>query len=108
MFRGKPSGFPPPSRSSGESNARGIARKRSDGSQPELFVDNSDAENVVVSGDWKTEKNAWSAYGPDFLSDDSKGTFPKSLRYVPRLPAGNQNHGGILWMLSCCHGCNLP
>ena len=61
-----------------------------DGSQPELFVDNSDAENVVVSGDWKTEKNAWSAYGPDFLSDDSKGTFPKSLRYVPRLPAGNE------------------
>lgn len=57
---------------------------------PELFVDNSDAENVVVSGDWKTEKNAWSAYGPDFLSDDSKGTFPKSLRYVPRLPAGNE------------------
>ena len=61
-----------------------------DGSQPELFVDNSDAENVVVSGDWKTEKNAWSAYGPDFLSDDSKGTSPKSLRYVPRLPAGNE------------------
>ena len=26
---GKPSGFPPPSRSGGESNARGIARKRS-------------------------------------------------------------------------------
>ena len=57
-----------------------------DGSQPELFIDNNDTENVAVCGTWKTETNVWSAYGPDFLSDDSKGASPKSLKYMPQIP----------------------
>lgn len=56
-----------------------------DGSLPDIFVDNRDASSVVVNGEWETVANPWRAYGPDYLSDQSAGTLPKSVRYVPEI-----------------------
>ncbi|MDR1091381.1 MAG: FAD-dependent oxidoreductase [Prevotella sp.] len=58
-----------------------------DGSQPEILVDNSDKDKATVTGEWK--KEGWKAYGPDFLSDDSKGAVFKSLKYVPEITKEN-------------------
>lgn len=58
-----------------------------DGSQPEILVDNSDKDKATVTGNWKREE--WKAYGPDFLSDDTKGTEAKSVKYVPEITKEN-------------------
>lgn len=56
-----------------------------DGTRPEIFVDNGDSSAVVVAGAWKKQANAWTAYGPDFLADDSKGASAKSVRFIPEI-----------------------
>lgn len=58
-----------------------------DKSQPEILIDNHDTLHVERTGEWKTE--VWKAYGPNFFSDDSKGTSPKSIRYTPTIPVDN-------------------
>ena len=58
-----------------------------DKSQPEILIDNHDTLHVQRTGEWKTE--IWKAYGPDFFSDDSKGTSPKDIRYTPTIPVDN-------------------
>lgn len=58
-----------------------------DKSQPEILIDNHDTLHVERIGEWKTE--VWKAYGPNFFSDDSKGTSPKSIRYTPTIPVDN-------------------
>jgi hypothetical protein len=55
-----------------------------DGSQPEIMIDNN-TENIIVTGDWKTEIDSWKAYGADYYSDDSKGRTFKSVKYVPEI-----------------------
>ncbi|MDR1370435.1 MAG: FAD-dependent oxidoreductase [Dysgonamonadaceae bacterium] len=58
-----------------------------DGSQPEILVDNSDKDRVTITGEWKREE--WKAYGPDFLSDDSKGAVLKAVKYSPGITKDN-------------------
>ncbi|GAB6007797.1 FAD-dependent oxidoreductase [Dysgonomonas reticulitermitis] len=57
-----------------------------DGRQPEVLLDNSDKEKVTVTGEWKRE--GWKAYGPDFLSDNSRDTY-KSVKYEPEIAKEN-------------------
>jgi hypothetical protein len=52
-----------------------------DGSTPEILVDNDNQENVKITGNWASEKKG--GYGPDFLTDDSKGATAKAIRYIP-------------------------
>jgi hypothetical protein len=58
---------------------------KADGSQPEIMIDNNQ-ENVIVTGDWKTEIDSWKAYGSDYYSNDSKGRTFRSVKYVPEIP----------------------
>jgi hypothetical protein len=54
-----------------------------DGSTPEVLVDNDDTAYVTIKGDWK--RQLYGGYGPSFLSEDSKGTSLKSVRFSPKL-----------------------
>jgi hypothetical protein len=56
-----------------------------DGSQPEILIDN-DAGEVVVTGEWKTVRDSWKAYGTDYYAADPGGGAFKSVRYVPVIP----------------------
>jgi hypothetical protein len=54
-----------------------------DGSQPEIVVDNNDANNVAIHGEWKTVADGWKAYGSDFytISSENKGI----VKYTPQI-----------------------
>jgi hypothetical protein len=54
-----------------------------DGGTSEVLVDNDDAENVQIKGDW--ERQTYGGYGPSFLKDLSKGNEDKSVRFVPNI-----------------------
>lgn len=54
-----------------------------DSSSPELLVDNDDAENTVVNGDWRRITKG--GYGPSFYIDSADGTTAKSVRFVPNV-----------------------
>jgi hypothetical protein len=53
-----------------------------DGSLPEIVVDNDNAEQVKVAGDWG--KQQWKAYGADFLTTDNT-TGRSSVKYTPKI-----------------------
>ncbi|QHT72083.1 FAD-dependent oxidoreductase [Rhodocytophaga rosea] len=57
------------------------ANPLSDGSTPEILVDNEAKANVKLTGNWKTENKG--GYGPTFFTDDSKGTAGKSIQFAP-------------------------
>ncbi len=56
-----------------------------DNSPADILVDDQDKTHTVVTGDWKSEHNPGGSYGPSWLSDDSKGTEKKSIRFVPEI-----------------------
>ncbi|GAB4476899.1 MAG: FAD-dependent oxidoreductase [Thermoflexibacter sp.] len=56
-----------------------------DGSTPEILVDNENVENILIKGTWKKEKR-YGSYGLSMLIDDSKGSEPKSVSFIPNIP----------------------
>lgn len=57
----------------------------SDGSIPEIIVDDSNKKQIKIEGDWKTNFDTYRGYGSGFLSDDSKGQTPKSVKFIPEI-----------------------
>jgi hypothetical protein len=55
------------------------------GSTPEILLDNENVENIRIKGTWKKEKR-YGSYGLSMLIDDSKGSEPKSVSFVPNIP----------------------
>jgi len=56
----------------------------SDGSTPEILVDNEDSDLVNITGDWK-EETSREGYGPTYLKDGTKEITPKSIRFNPMI-----------------------
>jgi len=58
----------------------------SDGSTPEILLDSDvTPAAVVIAGAWRTEKGG-GKYALSQLVDDSQGTPPKSVRFIPEVP----------------------
>lgn len=56
-----------------------------DKSVREILIDNDNRECVSVFGDWTVDYKTSSAYGANFLIDNSKGKVSKSVRYTPEV-----------------------
>jgi hypothetical protein len=52
-----------------------------DGSEPDLFIDESDKANVVIAGQWKKLKRR--SYGPSMLVTDLQINTAASVRFLP-------------------------
>ncbi|RIV20688.1 FAD-dependent oxidoreductase [Fibrisoma montanum] len=59
-----------------------------DGSTPDVVVDNDNAGQVTLTGDWKNETRG--SYGRSLVVDDSKGQSAKAVRFSPTLPKAGQ------------------
>lgn len=55
----------------------------SDGSVPEILVDNDDKSCVELNGAWNFNFDTYRGYGLNFLVDDSKGDTLKTVKYIP-------------------------
>ena len=55
----------------------------SDGSVPEILVDNDDKSCVELNGVWNFNFDTYRGYGLNFLVDDSKGDTLKTVKYIP-------------------------
>lgn len=55
----------------------------SDGSVPEILVDNDDKLCVELNGVWNFNFDTYRGYGLNFLVDDSKGDTLKTVKYIP-------------------------
>lgn len=54
-----------------------------DGSTADILVDNDQAANVIIKGDWFIDKKG--GYGPTFLTDTSRSQSEKSVRFIPEI-----------------------
>ncbi|HEY9261232.1 FAD-dependent oxidoreductase [Chitinophaga sp.] len=61
-----------------------------DNSTPEILVDNDDAKQVTISGDWQRETHG--GYGPSMLVDPSKGGSEKFVRFTPAIEKSGRYH----------------
>lgn len=57
----------------------------SDGSLPEIIVDNDDKKNVSIVGNWSYNYDTYRSYGSNFFMDDSRGEVHKSIKYLPKI-----------------------
>jgi hypothetical protein len=55
-----------------------------DNTTPEILVDNEDLNSVQWSGEWNKEKMK-GCYGLSMLTENSKGTIPKSVKFMPHI-----------------------
>jgi len=60
------------------------------GKTPEVLLDNDNASQVVVTGDWNHSKKG--AYGMSMLVDSSKGAGNKTIRFMPALSRTGTYH----------------
>lgn len=67
-----------------------VGNPLADNSTPEVLVDNDDAKHVTINGDW--QKDSKGCYGPSMLTDNSKGTTPKSVRFTPEIKKAGKYH----------------
>ncbi len=58
-----------------------IKQPLADNSVVEILVDNDDASNVSITGNWTTERKG--SYGPSMLTNDGKGGTVESMRFIP-------------------------
>ncbi|MEJ7829446.1 MAG: FAD-dependent oxidoreductase [Segetibacter sp.] len=58
-----------------------IKQPLADNSVVEILVDNDDASNVSITGNWTTERKG--SYGPSMLTNDGKGGKIESMRFIP-------------------------
>lgn len=56
-----------------------------DKSVREILIDNDNTKQVTVLGDWTVDYKTNSAYGANFLIDNSKGKVSKSVKYTPEI-----------------------
>lgn len=61
-----------------------------DKSVREILIDNDNSEHVNILGDWTVDYKTSSAYGANFLTDNSKGKISKSVRYTPEVEFGGK------------------
>lgn len=62
----------------------------SDGSAPEILVDNEDAALVTKEGNWTVEKKG--GYGPSFIVAAAEGTAPRSVTFTPAISRNGEYH----------------
>ncbi|MEO5683217.1 MAG: FAD-dependent oxidoreductase [Chitinophagaceae bacterium] len=60
------------------------ANPLADGSSGDIFIDNEKKGSVILTGNWKTIKDARNSYGPSWLQADTGGGF-KTARFVPEI-----------------------
>ncbi len=63
-----------------------------DGSRGDIFIDNEKTANVQVSGKWKKVSDARNSYGASWLQTDGGGPEPKTVRFIPEIPAAAKYH----------------
>ncbi|MEO5648467.1 MAG: FAD-dependent oxidoreductase, partial [Ginsengibacter sp.] len=63
-----------------------IRNPLADGSQPEILVDNTDAADVLIKGEWQTRTGG---YGINQFYDDQPNEL-KTIRYTPTIPKRGQ------------------
>jgi len=51
----------------------------------EILIDNDNTEHVSIFGDWTLDHKTSSAYGANFLIDNSKSKISKSVKYTPEI-----------------------
>lgn len=56
-----------------------------DGSPADILIDDRDTLHTVRTGNWKYEHNVYGSYGPSWLLDNSNGSEPKSVRFIPHV-----------------------
>ncbi|GHU75003.1 hypothetical protein FACS189413_19670 [Bacteroidia bacterium] len=56
-----------------------------DGSIPEILVDNDDANQVEISGDWEISTDTHRSYGLNFLTSTTKEKTLKTVKYTPNI-----------------------
>ncbi|MBO9732518.1 MAG: FAD-dependent oxidoreductase [Chitinophaga sp.] len=59
-------------------------------STPEILVDNDDAKQVTVTGNW--QRITWGGYGPSMLTADAKDGSEKFVRFTPVIKKGGRYH----------------
>ena len=66
----------------------------SDGSTPEILIDNDNKKGVTLKGDWELRKDTWKSYGAaaDFLADNTQGSEAKSVIYTPEIKSAGLYH----------------